>query len=124
MGGRPREQRGPVHSTAGLTNACPTIRRPSPRSRLEHAKPLVTDVRINRDVAIHRGGAPSPDVSVEGNRERHFERVMEFYMDKPGLGGRVPFSFGEELALAKLIGYWRMLREVEFGSGSPCLARP
>ena len=86
------------------------------------AESLVKDIEINRDVAMHRGGPPDPDVAIEANRERHFERVMAFYMDQPGLGGRVPFLFGEELALVKLIGYCRMFRRVEFGSGSPCMA--
>ena len=89
-----------------------------------HAESLVKDIEINREVAMHRGGSPDPDVAIEANRERHFERVMEFYMDQPGLGGRVPFSFGEELALAKLLGYCWRLNEVDFESGLPCLAEP
>ena len=36
-----------------------------------HAESLVKDIEINRDVAMHRGGAPGPDVSIEANRERH-----------------------------------------------------
>ena len=89
---------------------------------LRHAESLAKDIEINRDVAMHRGGAPDPDVSIEANRERHFERVMEFYTDQPGLGGRVPFSFGEELALVKLIGYCWRLSGMEFESRFPCLA--
>ena len=75
-----------------------------------HAESLVKDIEINRDVAMHRGGPPNPDVSLEANRERHFERVMEFYMDQPGLGGGVPFSFGEEIALARLVGFCGLLQ--------------
>ena len=82
-----------------------------------HAKTLVKDIEINRDVAMHRGGPPDPDVSIEVNRERHVERVMAFYIEQPGLGGRVPFSFGEELALAKLIGFCGALREADAGPG-------
>ena len=86
-----------------------------------HAETLVKDIEINRDVAMHRGGPPDPDVSIEANRERHFERVMELYMDQPGLGGRVPFSFGEELAMATLLGFCNLLRTVTAGSGLGCL---
>ena len=86
-----------------------------------HAESLVKDIEINRDVAMHRGGPPYAEVSIEVNRERHFERVMEFYMDQPALGGRVPFSLGEELALAKLIGFCGALREADAGPGGACL---
>ena len=86
-----------------------------------HAESLVKDIEINRNVAMHRGGVPNPEVSVEAKRDRHFERVMEFYMDQPGPGGRVPFSFGEELAMAKIIGFCELLREIELAPGFPCL---
>ena len=72
---------------------------------------------------MYRGGPPNLDVSLEANRERHFERVMEFYMDQPGLGGRVPFSFGEDLAMAKLVGFCGLLWEMSLGPGCPCLAK-
>lgn len=87
-----------------------------------HAESLVADVEINRDVAMQRVGPPSPDAPPGANLERHVERVMEFYMEHASLGERVPFSFGEELALTKLIGSCGLLREVEVGAGCPCLA--
>ena len=87
-----------------------------------HAEALVKDIEINRDVAMHRSGPPDPNAPTGANLERHFERVMEFYMDQPGLGGRVPFSFGEELALSKMLGYCELLREVAVGlGGTSCL---
>ena len=91
-----------------------------------HAETLVGDIGINRDVAMHRGGPPNPDAPRRANLERHFERVMELYMAQPRLGGQVPFSFGEELAVVRLIGYCGLLREVEVEAGCPCLseARP
>ena len=52
-----------------------------------HAQSLVKDIEINRGVAMRRGGPPNPDVSLEANRERHFERVVECYVEQPGLGG-------------------------------------
>lgn len=48
-------------------------------------------------------GSPNPDVPPGANLERNFDRVMEFCMGRPSLGGRVPFSISEELALTKLI---------------------
>ena len=68
-----------------------------------HANSLVKDIEINRDVAMRRGGPPDPNVSIEANRDRHFERAMKFYMDQPSLGGRVLFSVGEELSLSRLL---------------------
>ena len=71
-----------------------------------HAEALATDIEINRDVAMHRVGAPpDPDAPPGANLEWHWERVMEFHSEHPRLGGRVPFSFGEELALARLLAY-------------------
>lgn len=79
------------------------------------------DIEINRYVAMHRSGPPGPDLLTEANGERHFERVMEFYMDHASRGRRVPSSFGQELALAELFGYCGLFAEVAFGSGTPCL---
>ena len=82
------------------------------------AEALATDIEINRDVAMHRVGVPpDPDAPPGANLERHWERVMEFYDEHPRLGGRVPFSFGEELALVNLIGFCGLLREVAFEPG-------
>ena len=76
-----------------------------------HAEALVKDIEINRDVAMHRGGPPDPGAPPGTNLERHFERVMEFYFSEPRIGGQVPLSFGEEHALAKLLGFCGLLRE-------------
>ena len=89
-----------------------------------HAESLVTDIEINRDVAMHRGGPPEPDEPVEANRERHFERVMEFYMDQPGLRGRVPFSFGEELALSRLLAFCGLFFEDVANAGALSIPPP
>ena len=89
-----------------------------------HAESLVRDIEINRDVAMHKGGPPNPNIAIEANRERHFERVMEFYIEQPGLGGLVPFSFGEELALCRLLGFCGLFAEVAFSLGTLCLGEP
>ena len=82
---------------------------------------LVRDVEANRDAAMHRVGPPDPAASAGANAERHFERVLEFYAEHPHLGARVPFSFGEEFALAKLLGYCGLLREYVVAPGVLCL---
>ena len=85
-----------------------------------HAEALVKDIEINRDVAMHRVGVPpDPDLPPGANLERHWERVTEFHSGQPRLGGRVPFSFGEQLALVKLIGFCGLLREVSPVPGFP-----
>ena len=89
---------------------------------LAHAEALVKDIEINRDVAMHRVGIPpDPDAPPGANLERHCERVLEFYSEHPRLGARVPFSFGEELALVKLVGLCGLMREVLVGPGHICL---
>ena len=88
-----------------------------------HAEALAKDIEINRDVATHRVGVPpDPDLPPGASLERHWERVMEFYSEHPRLGGQVPFSFREELALVKLIGFCGLLREVTIGLACPGLA--
>ena len=72
------------------------------RGRVEQ---IVRDIEINRDVAMHRLGSPDDDAPPSANTERHFDGVLEFYVRQPDLGGRVPFSFGQEMALARLLGY-------------------
>ena len=52
---------------------------------------------------MHHDGPPNPDMSPGASLERNFELVMEFYISHPSLGGHVPFSISEELALTKLI---------------------
>ena len=87
-----------------------------------HAEALVKEVEINRDVAMHRAGVPpDPDAPPGANLERHWKRVMEFYSGQPRLCERAPFSFGEELALVKLIGFCGLLSEVSPAPGCPCL---
>ena len=89
-----------------------------------HAEALVRDIEINRDVAMHRVGVPpDPDAPPGANLERHWERVMEFYSGQSRLGGRVPFSFGEELALVKLIGFCGLMREAVIGPGCAVLTK-
>ena len=88
----------------------------------QRAQVLVRDIEINRDVAMHLVGAPNPDLSIRANLERHFDRVMEFYTDHPGLGARAPLSFGEELALVRLLGYCGLFRQRTLAPGVSCLA--
>ena len=68
----------------------------------QRAHILVRDIEINRDVAMHRVGPPDPDAPAGAN---------------PGLGQRVPLSFGEELALARLLAYCGLLSETRVGPG-------
>ena len=89
----------------------------------QRAQVLVRDIEINRDVAMHLVGAPNPDLSIRANLERHFDRVMEFYTDHPGLAARAPLSFGEELALVRLLGYCGLFRQRTLAPGVSCLAR-
>ena len=78
---------------------------------LQRAHTLVRDIEINRDVAMHRVGPPTPNARAGANAERHFERVSEFYLEHPELRERVPLTFGEEFALARLLGYCGVLCE-------------
>ena len=79
---------------------------------LQRAHTLVRDIEINRDIAMHRVGPPNRRARAGANAERHFERVSEFYLEHSDLRERVPLTFGEELALVRLIGYCGLLREV------------
>ena len=83
---------------------------------LQRAHTLVRDIEINRDVAMHRVGPPNRRARAGANAERHFERVSEFYLEHSDLRERVPLTFGEELALVRLLGYCGLFR-VEAGSG-------
>ena len=98
----------PIEIGAIVHWACVDVRR---------AQTLVRDIEINRDVAMHRVGPPDPDAPAWANAERHFERIAEFYLEHPDLGERVPFSFGEELALARLLAYCGLFREDVQGPG-------
>jgi len=59
-----------------------------------HTELQVADIEINRDVAMHRVGSPVPDAPPGANLERHFERVIEYWLEHPNFGGRVPFLLG------------------------------
>ena len=102
----------PVEVGAVVYWACVDARR---------AHVLVRDIEINRDVAMHRVGRPDPDAPPGANAERHFDRILEFYLEHPDLGQRVTLSFGEELALARLLGYCALFREAALGPGMFCL---
>ena len=103
----------PIEIGAIVHWACVDVRR---------AQILVRDIEINRDVAMHRVGPPDPDAPAGANAERHFERIVEFYLEHRDLGERVPLSFGEELALARLLAYCGLFREIGSGLSEFCLA--
>ena len=69
------------------------------------------------DVAMHQVGPLNPNAPAGANAERHFERVSEFYLEHPDLGERVPFSFGEEHTLDRLLAYCGLFREDVLDSG-------
>ena len=77
---------------------------------LQRAHNIVRDIEINRDVAMHRVGPPNPDAPAGANAERHFERVSEFYLEHSDLREQVALTFGEELALVRLLGYCGVLQ--------------
>ena len=52
----------------------------------------------------------------------HYERISEFYLEHPWLAGKVPLSYGEELALARLLAWCGLLREIAPGPGALYLA--
>lgn len=58
----------------------------------QRAHILVRDIEINRDVAMHRVGHPEADAPPGANAERHFERILEFYLDHPDLGLVLSYS--------------------------------
>ena len=87
----------------------------------QRAHILVRDIEINRDVAMHRVGPPDPDAPAGANAERHFDRILEFYLEHPDLGQRVTLSFGEEIAMARLLGYCGLFRGEPLGPGMSCL---
>ena len=63
-----------------------------------------------RDVAMHRYQAPDPAAEVGGYAQLHYERISEFYLEHPWLTGKAPLSYGEELALARLLEWYGLLR--------------
>ena len=86
------------------------------------ADKLVTDIVSWRDVAMHRYQPPDPAADVGSHASLHYERVSEFYLEHPWLAGKAPLSYGEELALARLLGWCGLLREMALGPVMLCLA--
>lgn len=86
------------------------------------ADKLVTDIVSWRDVAMHRYQPPDPAAEVGGHAQLHYERISEFYLEHPWLAGKSPPSYGEELALARLLGWCGLLREMAPGLGALYLA--
>ena len=76
---------------------------------IERARILVRDIGINRDLAMRWGGPP--DAGSYDNASKLSSRVSDFYLNHSDLGQRVPFSSGEELALARLLVYCGLFEE-------------
>ena len=74
------------------------------------ADKLVTDIVSWCGVAMHRYQAPDPAAEVGSHAQLHYERISEFYLEHPWLAGKVPLSHGEEVALARLLGWCGLLR--------------
>ena len=74
------------------------------------AEDLVANIISWRDVAMHRYQAPDPAADGGGHAVLHYERVSEFYLEHPWLAGKEPPSYGEEMALARLLGWCGLLR--------------
>lgn len=85
------------------------------------AEELVDQIASWRDVAMHRYQAPNAATKVGEHAQLHFDRVSEFYGELPWHGEKVPWSFGEELALAKLLVYCRFLAEERLKVGYAAL---
>ena len=68
---------------------------------------------------MHRHQAPSAPTGAHA--QLHLERVSEFYGEHPWLGERVPWSFGEELALCGLLVYCGLFRDVSSVPFATCL---
>ena len=74
-----------------------------------------------RDVAMHRYGAPDPKAPPGANATLHFDAASEFYVGQRWLAGPVSTSFGEDLALARLLAYCGLFREEALGPGVFCI---
>ena len=84
---------------------------------------LVDSIEKWRDVAMHPFALPpNPAKSLAANAEKHFDAVIAFYQEHPWLAEHTPSSFGEELALVKLLGHCGPLEERCIGPGVICLA--
>ena len=64
---------------------------------------------------------PIQKAPLGANATLHFDVVSEFYVSHPWLAGRVQTSFGEELALARLLAYCGLFREEALGPGMFCV---
>ena len=72
---------------------------------LRRATELVDNIVSWRDAAMHRYEAPNPGAPAGFNAGFHVDAVTDFYLEHPWLGEKVPMSFGEELALYRLLAY-------------------
>ena len=83
---------------------------------------LIDNIVSWRDVAMHRYSTPAPSGKVSaGSAQLHFDRVSEFYGEHPFLGQKVPWSFGEECAMGKLLAYCGLMVERPLANGISCL---
>ena len=87
-------------------------------ARAEH---LLDNMVSWRDVAMHRYGTPDPQAPPGANATLHFDAVSEFYVSHPWLAGRVPTSFGEDLAMCRLLSYCDAFSEIHLGPAVFCL---
>ena len=86
------------------------------------AEELVDNIVSWRDVAMHRYPIPDPSDKVSaGGAQLHFERVSEFYGEHPFLEQKVPWSFGEECAMGKLLAYCGLMVDRPLSNGIGCL---
>ena len=72
---------------------------------LRRATELVDNIVSWRDAAMHRYEAPNPGAPAGFNAGFHVDTVTDFYLEHAWLGEKVPMSFGEELALYRLLAY-------------------
>ena len=68
-----------------------------------------------RDVAMHRRGEPDPRLNDHENAVVHYNTVVDFYLSHPWLAEHTPMSYGEELAMAKLMDFAGLLVERPLG---------
>ena len=87
------------------------------------AEDLVANIISWRDVAMHRYRPPDPAAEVGSYSELHYERVSEFYLEHPWLAGRAALSYGEQMSLARLLGWCGLLRRRR-GSSSLVVLMP
>ena len=86
------------------------------------AEELVKTIVSWRDVAMHRYPTPDPSDKVgAAAAQLHFDRVSEFYLEHPWLGEKVPWSFGEELAMSRLLSWCGLMVERPLSKGVTCL---